>query len=55
MARGIEHTFSVAHELVHNGAIERTIKTVTQMARRSLAAAALPARLWPFAIRHCAY
>ncbi len=47
MQRGIEHTFSVAHELVHNGAIERTIKTVTQMpvVRRSLAAAALPARL----------
>ncbi len=55
MQRGIEHTFSVAHELVHNGAIERTIKTVTQMARRSLAAAALLARLWPFAIRHCVY
>ena len=55
MARGIEHTLSVAHELVLNGAIERTIKTVTKMARRSLAAAALPARLWPFAVRHCAY
>jgi hypothetical protein len=55
MQRGIEHTFSVAHELVHNGAIERTIKTVNQMARRSLAAAALPARLWPFAVRHCVH
>jgi transposase InsO family protein len=52
---GIEQSYSVAHEKVHNGAVERTIKTITQFARRTLAAAALPARSWPFAVRHSVF
>jgi hypothetical protein len=55
IATGVEHTFSVALEKMNNGAVERTIKKATQMARHSLAAAALPAQLWPFAVRGCTF
>jgi hypothetical protein len=52
---GIEHMYSVPHELTHNGPVERIIRTLVSMTRQLLADGALPVRFWPHAARHAAF
>jgi transposase InsO family protein len=47
---GIDQTYSVTHEPVHNGAVERVIQSITRSTRQVLPDGALPARFWPEAL-----
>ncbi len=49
---GIDQAYSVAHEPVHNGAVERVTQTITRSTRQLLLDGALPARFWPAALAH---
>ncbi|MBW0506242.1 hypothetical protein O181_045957 [Austropuccinia psidii MF-1] len=49
---GILHEYSMPYEHHQNGQIERTNRTISEMARTSLLAARLPPILWPWAFRH---
>ncbi|MBW0544541.1 hypothetical protein O181_084256 [Austropuccinia psidii MF-1] len=49
---GIIHEYSMPYEHHQNGQIERTNRTISEMARTCLLAANLPAFLWPWAFRH---
>jgi hypothetical protein len=44
---GIDQLYSVAHEPIHNGAVNRAIQTLTRSTRQLLLDGALPARFWP--------
>ncbi|MBW0462673.1 hypothetical protein O181_002388 [Austropuccinia psidii MF-1] len=47
--KGIMHEFSMPYEHHQNGRIERTNRTVSEMARTMLHASNLPTYLWPWA------
>ncbi|MBW0502546.1 hypothetical protein O181_042261 [Austropuccinia psidii MF-1] len=49
---GIIHEYLMPYEHHQNGRIERTNRTISEMARTSLIAAKLPPFLWPWAFRH---
>ncbi|MBW0542700.1 hypothetical protein O181_082415, partial [Austropuccinia psidii MF-1] len=49
---GIRHEYSMPYEHHQNGQIERTNRTISEMARTSLIAAKMPSFLWPWAFRH---
>ncbi|MBW0536179.1 hypothetical protein O181_075894, partial [Austropuccinia psidii MF-1] len=49
---GIIHEYSMPYKHHQNGRIERTNRTISEMARTSLIAARLPSFLWPWAFRH---
>ncbi|MBW0494711.1 hypothetical protein O181_034426 [Austropuccinia psidii MF-1] len=49
---GIQHEYSMPYEHHQNGQIERTNRTISEMARTSLIAAKMPSFLWPWAFRH---
>ncbi|MBW0539131.1 hypothetical protein O181_078846 [Austropuccinia psidii MF-1] len=49
---GIIHEYSMPYEHHQNGRIERTNRTISEMARTSLIAARLPSFLWPWAFCH---
>ncbi|MBW0510631.1 hypothetical protein O181_050346, partial [Austropuccinia psidii MF-1] len=49
---GIAREYSMPYEHHQNGRIERTNRTISEMARTSLLAARLPSFLWPWAFRH---
>ncbi|MBW0461685.1 hypothetical protein O181_001400 [Austropuccinia psidii MF-1] len=52
---GIVHEYSMPYEHHQNGRIERTNRTISEMARTSLIAAKLPSFLWPWAFRHAVW
>ena len=52
---GIDQFYSVAHEPVHNGVVERAIQTLTRSTRQLLLDGALPARFWPEALSHAVW
>ncbi|MBW0506566.1 hypothetical protein O181_046281 [Austropuccinia psidii MF-1] len=49
---GIVHEYSVPYEHHQNGRIERTNRTISEMAQTCLLAANLPVFLWPWVFRH---
>ncbi|MBW0490659.1 hypothetical protein O181_030374 [Austropuccinia psidii MF-1] len=49
---GIVHEYSMPYEHHQNGYIERTNRTISEMARTSMISAKLPSFLWPWAFRH---
>ncbi|MBW0538320.1 hypothetical protein O181_078035 [Austropuccinia psidii MF-1] len=49
---GITHEISIPYKHHQNGKIERTNRTISEMARTSLLAANLPNNLWPYAFKH---
>ncbi|MBW0540441.1 hypothetical protein O181_080156 [Austropuccinia psidii MF-1] len=52
---GIIHEYSMPYEHHQNGRIERTNRTISEMACTSLIAAKLPSFLWPWAFRHAVW
>ena len=52
---GVDHLYSVAHEVNHNGVVERAIRTLVSMTRQLLADGALPLRLWTYALNHACF
>ena len=52
---GIDQLYSVAHEPIHNGAVERAIQTLTRSTRQLLLDGVLPARFWPEALSHAVW
>ncbi|MBW0489543.1 hypothetical protein O181_029258 [Austropuccinia psidii MF-1] len=55
LSKGIVHEFAMPYEHHQNGRIERTNRTVSEMARTMLIASNLPSYLWPWAFRHAAW
>ncbi|MBW0547306.1 hypothetical protein O181_087021 [Austropuccinia psidii MF-1] len=53
--KGILHELSVPYEHHQNGQIERTNRTISEIARTSLIAANLPSSLWTYAFRHAVW
>ncbi|MBW0535807.1 hypothetical protein O181_075522 [Austropuccinia psidii MF-1] len=53
--KGIIHEFAMPYEHHQNGRIERTNRTISEMARTLLIASRLPAFLWPWAFRHATW
>ncbi|MBW0538650.1 hypothetical protein O181_078365 [Austropuccinia psidii MF-1] len=49
VSKGIVHKFSMPYEHHQNGRIERTNRTISEMARTMLHASNLPVYLWPWA------
>ncbi|MBW0553543.1 hypothetical protein O181_093258 [Austropuccinia psidii MF-1] len=52
---GITHELSILYKHHQNGKIERTNRTISEMARTSLLAANLPHNLWPYAFKHAVW
>ncbi|MBW0528000.1 hypothetical protein O181_067715 [Austropuccinia psidii MF-1] len=52
---GIIHETSIPYEHHQNGKIERTNRSILEMARTMLTASSLPRQLWPYAFRHAAW
>ncbi|MBW0538226.1 hypothetical protein O181_077941 [Austropuccinia psidii MF-1] len=53
--RGIIHEFAMPYKHHQNGKIERTNRTISEMARTMLISSNLPVILWPWALRHAAW
>ncbi|MBW0536681.1 hypothetical protein O181_076396 [Austropuccinia psidii MF-1] len=53
--KGIIHEFAMPYEHHQNGKIERTNRTISEIARTMLISSNLPAMLWPWAFRHAAW
>ncbi|MBW0544492.1 hypothetical protein O181_084207 [Austropuccinia psidii MF-1] len=55
VSKGIIHEFSMPYEHHQNGRIERTNRTILEMARPMLHASNLPTYLWPWEFPHAAW
>ncbi|MBW0536437.1 hypothetical protein O181_076152, partial [Austropuccinia psidii MF-1] len=55
LAQGITHETSIPYERHQNGRVERTNRSILEIARTSLISAGIPKRLWPFAFKHAAF
>ncbi|MBW0564521.1 hypothetical protein O181_104236 [Austropuccinia psidii MF-1] len=53
--KSIIHEFAMPYEHHQNGAIERTNRTISEMARAMLTASNLPFYLWPWAFQHAVW
>ncbi|MBW0542359.1 hypothetical protein O181_082074 [Austropuccinia psidii MF-1] len=53
--RGIIHETSIPYEHHQNGKIERTNRSILEIARTILIASQLPRELWPYAFRHAVW
>ncbi|MBW0538221.1 hypothetical protein O181_077936, partial [Austropuccinia psidii MF-1] len=53
--RGIIHEFAMPYEHHQNGRIERTNRTISEIARMMLISSNLPSMLWPWAFWHAAW
>ncbi|MBW0493093.1 hypothetical protein O181_032808 [Austropuccinia psidii MF-1] len=53
--KGIVHEFAMPYKHHQNGRIERTNRTISEMARTMLIASNLPTFLWPWAFRHATW
>ncbi|MBW0536607.1 hypothetical protein O181_076322 [Austropuccinia psidii MF-1] len=52
---GITHELSIPYEHHQNGRVERTNRTLIDIARTSLISAGIPVRLWPYSFKHAAF
>ncbi|MBW0562844.1 hypothetical protein O181_102559 [Austropuccinia psidii MF-1] len=53
--KGIVHEYSMPYEHHQNGKVERTNRTLSEIARTSLIAAGLPVTIWPWAFKHAVW
>ncbi|MBW0538332.1 hypothetical protein O181_078047 [Austropuccinia psidii MF-1] len=52
LKHGVEHEYSMPYEHHQNGRIERTNRTLSEIARTCLIGANLPVKLWSYAFKH---
>ncbi|MBW0537165.1 hypothetical protein O181_076880 [Austropuccinia psidii MF-1] len=55
LAQGITHETSIPYKHHQNGRVERTNRSIIEIAQTSLLSAGIPKRLWPFAFKHAAF
>ncbi|MBW0490169.1 hypothetical protein O181_029884 [Austropuccinia psidii MF-1] len=55
LSKGVIHELAMPYEHHQNGQVERTNRTISEMARTMLHASNLPFYLWPWAFRHAAW
>ncbi|MBW0535087.1 hypothetical protein O181_074802 [Austropuccinia psidii MF-1] len=53
--KGIIHEYSMPYEHHQNRKIERTNRTISEIARTSIIAAGLPVTIWPWAFKHAVW